>query len=166
MLEQYNWLLDQLAEGHNTDIVFLDFSKAFDRVDHSVLLRKLSRIGIGGSPLNWFRAFLAGRNQKVRIGSQISESQKVRSGVPQGSVLGPLMFLVYISDLGEKLDFTKIYKYVDDTKCISSISEMDDVDKFKGDLEKVYNWAEPNCMAWNSIKFHLLRIGNNENLKN
>ena len=88
LLKQYDCVLAKLAAGKNVDIVYLDFAKAFDMVDHSILLEKLFRKGISGKLLSWIWNFLEGRSQQVRIGSKLSREAPLRSGVPQGSVLG------------------------------------------------------------------------------
>ena len=147
-------------------MVYLDFSKAFDKIDHTALMTKLSLLGVSGSLLSWIRCFLSDRDQRVRVGCELSDPVKVVSGVPQGSVMGPILFLVYISDLGsDMLDKERIFKYVDDTKVLGNINDEDDVSKFQEDLQNIYDWADPNYMAWNQVKFHLLRLGPNNDLK-
>jgi hypothetical protein len=167
LLAQHDRLLSLLEDGGNAEVVYLDFSKAFDLVDHGILLTKLSKMGVRGTLLKWIASFLQGRNQAVRVGSALSSWARVVSGVPQGSVLGPLLFLVFIEDLGLDLDDAQatLLKFVDDSKLIGGSVVESDVEQFQVTLDRVYLWAEANNMRWNGLKFQHLRLGPNSSLK-
>ena len=130
------------------DVTFLDFSKAFDLVDHSLLLRKVKEKGIRGRLLLWIREFLSSRKQCVRIGQSISRKADLHSGVPQGSVLGPLLFLIFIADLEDNLEdaASTVLKYVDDSKMITEIDCEDNISRSQESLNRIYEWAYVNNM--------------------
>ena len=112
--------------GLEVDVVYLDFFKAFDRVDHKILLEKLLAIGISGKLLAWIGMFLIGRKHAVIVDGVLSDVGGVRSGVPQGSVLGPLLFLILISDIDRELTSARASNFADDTRVSMSIkSEAD-----------------------------------------
>ena len=110
-------LAKNTSAGKQTDLILLDFSKAFDKVSHSKLLWKLHQYGIRGNTLSWIRAFLGDRSQTVVLEGEESGSVPVTSGVPQGSVLGPILFLVYINDLPDELS-SQVRLFADDTALI------------------------------------------------
>ena len=115
--------MDDTDRGNNTDIAYLDFAKAFDKVPHARLLVKLKALGVNDQVSSWIEAWLTDRRQPVVVRGETSVWSAVLSGVPQGSILGPLLFIVYISDLDEKMTST-LLKFVDDTK-ISSNSQQE-----------------------------------------
>ena len=166
LLVQHDRVLKLLENGGNADIIYLDFSKAFDKVDQGLLLRKIRKMGISGKLWKWLLNFLTGRRQAVRTGSRISSWSPVLSGIPQGSVLGPLMFLIFISDLGVDLDTESLLlKYIDDSKVIRGSMTEDDIESLQAELEKLYKWQAANNMEWNGGKFCCLRLGSDQSLK-
>ena len=104
--------------------MFVDLKKAFDTVDHGILLKKLSHYGIRGIPNEWFCSYLTKRKQYVIIGNQVSNLNEISTGVPQGSVLGLLLFLSYINDLHKCIKYSKTYHFADDTSTIQSHSSL------------------------------------------
>ena len=98
------------------DVVYLEFAKAFDKLDHNVVQKKSQNMGISGKLLCWIQEFLANRTQSVIVNGKLSSSQNVISGVPQGSVLGPLIFLLLISDIDKHILHTLVASFADDTK--------------------------------------------------
>ena len=148
--------------GKATDTVYLDFAKAFDKVDHDILCHKLKNLGIKGKVGIWIKEFLSGRSQQVSANGILSESVPVISGVPQGTVLGPILFIIMISDLGKELIYSVVSKYADDTKNIARISNLTDAEGFQYELDNiVYPWAPENNMTLNGDKFEYHRIGKN-----
>ncbi|CAL4131540.1 unnamed protein product, partial [Meganyctiphanes norvegica] len=137
-------------EGKATDTVYLDFSKAFDKVDHDILCHKLRRLGITGKVGIWIKNFLSGRSQQVSANGLLSDDVPVISGVPQGTVLGPILFIIMISDLGKELVCSITSKYADDTKNTAKITNLNDAEHFQRELDEiVYPWAPANNMCLN-----------------
>ena len=154
-----------LERNKNADILYLDFSKAFDKVCHTRLIQKLKSFNIGGKLLKWLESFLSERYQRVVVQGINSESEKVKSGVPQGTVLGPILFILYINDITEVITNATVMIFADDSKLIKEIEEEEDRIMLLDDLKAVIKWAEDNKMELNESKFMLLQHGSNENMK-
>ena len=166
LLEQYDLILDILEDGANADVVYLDFAKAFDKVNHTIVLQKINKMGIKGNIYQWLKSFLLNRVQCVSVDGTLSDPQPVISGVPQGSVLGPLIFLILIGDIDSEVLHAVIKSFADDTRATKGINSLDDVQNLQEDLDKIYKWSKDNSMELNDLKFELLRYGLNLLLKN
>lgn len=140
------------------DVVYLDFRKAFDLVPHKRLLFKLHRCGVSGKLLSWIEAFLSGRTQQVTIGGCRSNSVPVTSGVPQGSVLGPLLFLLYVNDLPEAVSCS-VKLFADDAKLFSKIATELEAEMMQADLDSLVAWAARWQMTFNQDKCKVMHIG-------
>ena len=147
--------------GGNVDIVFLDFAKAFDKVPHKRLILKMRNHGIQGKLLDWISEWLKDRKQKVGIRGVLSDWAEVLSGVPQGSVLGPLLFLIYINDLESGID-NWILKFADDTKIFSQITNDNDRKVLQEDLSKLISWSEKWQMLFNNSKCKVMHVGKSQ----
>ena len=153
-----------LDEKQPVDVVYLDMAKAFDTVSHPKLLYKLSKIGIGGELLRWIENFLCGREQCVRVGSDKSDFTEVLSGIPQGTVLGPLLFVVYINDLNDHVLYSNVNLYADDSKIFKKVSTIDDRRELESDLLAIEAWMSDWQMSLNVEKSEILYMGyNNDN---
>ena len=139
LLEQFDIILDILDTGANADVVYLDFAKAFDKVDHKIVLSKMINMGINGKIYEWIKSFLMNRYQSVMVNGITSDPQEVLSGVPQGSVLGPLIFLIMIGDINNEVKYSIVKSFADDTRATKSIASIDDVQRFQSDLQLIYN---------------------------
>ena len=147
------------------DVIYLDFSKAFDRVDHTILLHKLSRNGISDKFHEYIKSFITERSQRVSVNTHLSEDTEAISGVPQGSVLGPLLFLIMIHDIDEHIYHSVLSSFADDTRLMKEISSTSDVQFLQNDLNAVYKWTDSNNMQLNGLKFEHISYGKLENLK-
>ena len=159
ILNFYDSVLTMLEEGNPVDAIYLDFSKAFDKVDHRILLKKAESVGITGKILKWIEAFLSNRQQRVRIGDVLSAREWVRSGVPQGSVLGPLLFIIMLIDIDDDIKHSMLGSYADDTRLWRFIHKIEDQQLLQDDLQVLYDWAEKNNKSFNDKKFEYLPLG-------
>ncbi|KAI8492020.1 hypothetical protein Bbelb_303930 [Branchiostoma belcheri] len=148
LLEFVEEVTSNLEEGSQTDVLIMDFAKAFDRVNHSLLLHKLKRYGIQDTTLTWIRSFLSDRRQAVIVDGHSSTYVSVRSGVPQGSVLGPCLFLAYINDLPNKLS-ARARLFADDTGVYRVTSNTEQQAELQQDPQRLADWE--NC--WD-MEFH------------
>ena len=154
-----NDFLTCLNSGEHTDALFLDFAKAFDKVPHKRLCQKLSHYGITGSILSWIVDFLCNRSQNVLLEGQHSVSCPVLSGVPQGTVLGPLLFLLYINDIPDSI-LSTLRLYADDILLYSTIHSISDCKRLQQDLATLEKWASLWQMEFNLNKCEHLPITN------
>ena len=147
-----------LDEGQPVDLVYLDFAKAFDKVPFCRLFKKLEAHGIGEQVLQWIKKWLYGRRQRVSVNKTLSEWGEVTSGVPQGSVLGPVLFLVYINDIDLGL-ISKLSKFADDSKLCKNICTEADREALQQDLDRLDEWSQQWQMKFNVDKCSVIHIG-------
>ena len=144
--------------GSPVDIIYLDFQKAFDKVPHQRLLLKLKAHGIGDSITDWIEQWLTDRRQRVVVDGEVSNWKSVLSGVPQGSVLGPILFLIYINDLDDNIT-SNVLKFADDTKLFRKVNTDGDKQHLQNDLDRLVKWSEKWQMLFNAGKCKCLHTG-------
>ena len=160
-----NWLLN-IDKGLINGVLFLDLRKAFDTVDHNILINKLKMYGIKNSALNWFISYLDKRYQTCKVNNVKSARKTIECGVPQGSNLGPLLFLLYVNDLPNCLAHSKPNLFADDTNISTSSECMKDLEKrLNSDLENIYQWLVSNRLTLNLTKTEYMIIGSRHRLK-
>ena len=160
-----DWYLN-IDKGLYTAGVYIDLKKAFDTVNHEILLSKLEYYGIKGKEFRWFHSYLVDRSQFCRVNGQISSTEPINCGVPQGSCLGPLLFLVYINDLPNCLKHSHVSMYADDTSIYfasNSISEINEA--INADLAALKLWLQGNKLSLNVAKTEGMIIGSRGKLK-
>jgi hypothetical protein len=149
-----------LEEGGCIDIIYTDFEKAFDKVPHKRLLSKLKTYGISDEIIAWIKGFLCNRRQRVKINGKHSKWHKVLSGIPQGSVLGPLLFIIYINDLVELCDTSaNVFLFADDAKLFRHITKPSDNIALQAACDTITHWSDRWLMPLNVAKCVLLRLG-------
>ena len=158
LLEFYHTMFETLDRAGAVDVLFLDFRKAFDKVPHQRLMSKVRALGITGGVAQWVENWLVDRRQRVVVNGVSSEWSAVTSGVPQGSVLGPLLFLIYINDLDEGI-FSRVSKFADDTKLGINAADPAAIAALRRDLVLVGEWSDKWQMPFNTDKCHVLHVG-------
>ena len=133
-------------------LIYIDFRKAFDSVPHNELLVKLWNLGITGTLWNRFSYYLNNRTQCISVDNQLSKTLPVISGVPQGSILDPLLFLIFINDLPSVIT-AQLFEFADDTKCFRQILSTLDIELIQKDLNSLFNWSVNNLLSFNLAKF-------------
>ena len=139
-----------MSDGNTVDMVYLDFAKAFDKVDLGVLLHKIKTLGITGKVCVWLYHFSTHRTHFVILQGGISHASPVLSSVPQGTVLGPLLFIILMGDINCGISSSSIVSFADDTRLYHRISNVDDCSFLQNDLNSVYDWTYCNNMSFNA----------------
>ena len=165
LLDFYNEVVNIFDETKAVDVIYLDFQKAFDKVPHKRLLNKIKSHGIIGNIHSWLKDWLTERKQRVVLNGKASNWRDVLSGVPQGSVLGPVLFLIYVNDMDEGLT-CKISKFADDTKITGRVTSTAEKALLQSDLDCLVNWSKKWQMTYNVEKCKVLHIGSNNNRSN
>jgi hypothetical protein len=164
LLETLDYISMALANGEPVDVLYTDFAKAFDSVPHRRLLLKLESYGIRGKVLAWIKSYLSMRKQRVVMGENESEWIEVISGIPQGSVLGPLLFIIYINDLPDVV--ASICKlYADDNKLIKKVVTIEDEKTLQDDIDKLVEWSHNWQIKFNIKKCHIMHFGKNNRMQ-
>ena len=161
-------IYEALENSELTFLVLLDYSKAFDCANHKLILAKLKAAGFEADSLSWVTSYLSGRSQKVVTGSQESTWEGVVNGVPQGSVLGPLLFTILVSDISDAIKRGRYHLYADDTQLYYKCKVEDanaTIAKINSDLENISNYSRRNCLKLNAGKSKFIVIGSRPNLK-
>lgn len=160
LLEALNVWTEALMHGLPVDVIFLDYAKAFDTVPHQRLLSQVSSFGVKDQALGWIKSFLIGRRQKVRVNEVTSDWCSVDSGVPQGSVLGPILFTLFVSDIpGEVKNIIEMF--ADDTKMYAAIVKSSSAASLNSDLAKLHDWSIRMQMRFHPEKCKALHLGSN-----
>ena len=149
---------ESFGSNAQTDVIYLDFKKAFDTVAHGELLAKLWSFGVTGNLWKWFRSYLSARMQCVTLNRHISDLLPVVSGVPQGSILGPLLFLIFVNDLPESVTSSQIFLFADDTKCLLPVKGIPNCLSLQQDLDNLSLWSLNWKLNFNEAKCALVRF--------
>ena len=157
VLDEWTTILDN---GGSIDVTYFDFMKAFDKVSHNRLILKLKSYGIGGVLLDWLKAFLMDRKQRVGVNDEYSKWTEVPSRVPQGWVLGPVLFVVYINDLPDKVTGdSMLYVFADDTKLSRAILDVSDAEILQQDTDNMDEWSREWLVEFHPLKYNVLKMG-------
>ena len=159
LLKVVDFWNDSLDEGHNTDVFYTDFRKAFDSVSHKRLLSKLEAYGVEGDAYSWIAEFLDNRAQAVKVRNVMSKPVPVASGVPQGSVLGPALFLVFINDIVDQVEHGRLMLFADDAKKFQEVDVYQHAVNFQNDINSLTEWADHWKLEFNVSKCKIMHLG-------
>lgn len=164
-------LLDDIGLNINnrqlTLATFIDFRKAFDTLDHNIILTRLAALKFHSSALKWFTSYLTNRKQKVLINNIRSNERNLSTGVPQGSVLGPLLFTIYVNSLANIDINSTILMYADDTiiyRAVDKTPSINELNEFQQDLDIVSTWCKDNKLSINAKKTKLMFLGTSRHI--
>lgn len=154
-----NTINTNLNKNHHSLVIFIDFKKAFDTLCHKRIIRKLEKIGIRGGLLDWFASYLCERSFKVKVSNCFSNLQNVELGVPQGSILGPLLFILYANDMLSVLRKSIGFQYADDTAIVVSNNNIDcATETMQAEFDNILSWCHDNGLIVNVKKTKLIHI--------
>lgn len=165
LMEFCTFTHESFAKNCQVDVFYADIKKAFDTVDHSILIKKLAKFRIGNETLNWLSSYSAGRKQFVKVGSSTSETFDAYSAVAQGTILGPLLFIAFFNDSDDDNDDTriKIFNFADDKKGAVAIKTLDDTDVLQNMIDKFVNWCRQNKLELNIRKCKVMTFSHKHN---
>ncbi|KAJ8728440.1 hypothetical protein PYW08_016825 [Mythimna loreyi] len=159
-----DFLFKNIDKRMQVDAVYTDFKKAFDKVDHEILLKKIAFNGIRGNLLRWFSSYIENRMQRVVINGYQSGSVPITSGVPQGSILGPLLFIIYINDINKCFKNTQFLLYADDLKLYRTVQNVDDCLMFQEDLDRLADYCVDNKLQLSLPKCNVINFTKNQSV--
>ena len=166
LLTYLDILTGALEGGVEVHSIYTDFSKAFDRVNHGLLISKLKTLGVSGTLLLWINSYITGRTQMVHLNNFKSSKILVSSGVPQGSHLGPLLFNIFINDILSCFKHSHFLLFADDLKLFLKISTLDDCFALQEDLDRLTEWCHTSGMDLNVLKCKVIKFHRSRNFNN
>ena len=164
LLKYLDQCIEKISDGEVVDSIYLDFAKAFDSVPHRRMISKLHSYGIKGYILDWIKDFVRTRTQVVKVNGKNSSAVPLLSGIPQGSVLGPILFIIYINDLLDNISSNELL-FADDTKIFAGIKSREDAETLQADINNLEKWSQTWLLSFNPKKCHVLTLGKFDNIR-